>query len=151
MIPALFGLAILCYAGWLLQDRRGHPLRYAILGIALLIFAAMLKQADAADEETCRDYSANVERLVQQLTSDVDVAQAARDSGYKWCIWTATEPPSIRIETATDLAGTAPAAGRPASARDTWCRSNYRSYRASDATVLRKGSRVRVPCPFPGT
>lgn len=117
---------------------------------SIVIGAAYEQSAMAADEATCRTYSAAVERLVHQLTNDVDVSQAARDSGYSWCVWTATEPPSIKIETATAEAGTAPATGPEISPRDRWCQTHFRSYRSSDGTVIRGGARRRSACPWPG-
>lgn len=143
-----------------------NALAFAALVFILVLVLGRCSPVRAADEETCRVYSQDVEKLVKQLTDDIDVAQAARFSGYKWCVWSATEPPEIRIATADERTlsvpkNVAPVETTPREAmlptpvvdplHEAWikaCKKRYRTFRSSDETVIPSGKRKRVRCPI---
>lgn len=115
---------------------------------ALAAYLIATLPAPAADDETCKTYSVDVERLVESLTNDIDVSQAARDRSFVWC-GVIDEPPHIKIEEQ----GTAPATDKPAKTfQDPWskaCAKRFRSFNADDGTVLLPRHKIRSPCPVP--
>lgn len=139
-----------------------NALAFAALVFLLVLLMGRCSPVRAADEVTCRRYSQDVEKVVKQLTNDIDVAQAARDSGFSYCVWSASEPPQIRIETDQALAGTVPADNTtevvktpvpvalapPPSAWVKKCQARYRSFRVEDGTVLLPHRKKRVRCPI---
>ena len=126
----------------------------AIATIAAFLILSLPKPAASADADICRPYSVDVERLVIELTNDVDISQAARDRAYVWC-GVIDFPPRIKIEEQ----GTAPAVDKPAAkpvadppSLSDWqkaCAKRYRSFRASDNSVIPYHRKSRVPCPIP--
>jgi hypothetical protein len=109
---------------------------------ALLIAALLSTPAHAADTLTCGLYAQKVEKLVMILTNDLDVAQAANNRAEAYC-GVIDFPVDVQFQTIVEKAALAPD-------QSTWakaCKARYRSFRASDGTVILRGHRTRSPCP----
>lgn len=131
----------------------------AAAGLVLAVLLGLAKAARAADAEYCRVYAREFLRVA--------VAAAAPDAKLKAYLqaraWTrclnADIAPTLPLVDGTVLAlppGTIPAGERveapatsslqPAGAEA--CRRAYRSFDPATGTVIRRGSKRRVPCPL---
>lgn len=122
----------------------------SLISIGWIAWVLIATRAQGAEEISpdCQRYGADVERLVLQLTNDVDVSQAARAPAEKWCF---VIGPALIVKTDQ---GTAPATGAPAPKSGysgDWaaaCAKRYHSFDPATGTVKRYGSRTRVICPI---
>lgn len=125
-------------------------------GVLLAVVASFIVSmllcsvAHAADLAQCRKLGIQVGQIVEAATDDFDLRQFIEQRVEAHCI--VLDEPGLRVKVDSSGMGTVPASGPPeaTSAKDRWCAAHYRSYRSSDATVLRKGRRSRVACPYPG-
>lgn len=144
--------------------RRNHDARRArwfVFGAccgALVIEAAYdttVRQAQAADPAACHQVGQQLGKIVFDATDDIDLQQAIEMSAEAHCILLDDPPVVVRVDKTSDYStapdpGMAPDTNIVPTAKDKWCRVHYRSYRSSDGTVLRGGSRKRSACPWPG-
>lgn len=115
------------------------PLQYACLAFVLSI-----NEADGASTEYCRPYAR-------------DMTQAAItyiwNRAYTTCLNSDEDPPLITDWHAVlgivdpDAVGNTPATESPTGEFERKCKRNFRSWDAKTATVIRRGSKRRVPCP----
>lgn len=113
----------------------------------------VISQAHAADDKTCTLYGLKVAHVVSALTHDPDVAMAAQDRAYAYCI-VLDYPPDVTLHDTEEPVAPAAKVEKASATVDTndWaarCDRAYVSFRASDGTVLRRSTKKRVLCPLP--
>jgi hypothetical protein len=122
----------------------------AVLAVVAAFIVAMLlcTAVHAADLEQCRKLGIQVGQVVEAATDDFDLRQLVEQRVEAHCI--VLDEPGLRVKVDSSGLGTVPATGpeETTSAKDRWCKRHYASFRPSDDTVLRRGSRNRVPCPY---
>jgi hypothetical protein len=113
-----------------------------IVLIALWLFAALIffgviwpARSQAADWATCATLSKNVRDMVHASIGDDDIMQYVADRSFSHCLLLDEPPISIMF-------------GEPQSDWALRCAMEYRSFRPSDGTVVRRGSHTRVRCPL---
>lgn len=131
--------------------RRNHDARRArwfvfgaCCGSIVIAWAYGTSQpACAADPAQCKAVAGQIGDIVLSATDDLDLMQAVAAAAEARCIL--LDDPPVKI--VNEPAATPPPAASP---KDQWCGKHFRTYRASDGTVLRGGSRKRSACPWPG-
>ena len=123
----------------------------AIAGLGLMLFwlIASSAMADAYDTDWCKTFAAEtvtVMRITDPDYATADDAAMAALTSRMWAIClNSDEPPSL-ASAGVSLKGVVPAAEMD---RVAACRREYRTFRESDMTVIRRGSGgKRVPCPL---
>lgn len=125
---------------------------WRIIGLStgMVIATLLIDHAHAADDKTCSLYALKVANVVSALTNDPDVAMAAQDRAYAYCTvvdyppdvkLNDPQPAAVKTEKVSDTVDTSDWAAR--------CNKAYVSFRESDGTVLRRGTKKRVLCPLP--
>ena len=108
----------------------------AILGLATGIALGMLiGQARSAEWQECENVAASVEKIVVAATGDDDLLGYIKDRAFSHCLLMDEVPVKIDY-------------GQPANDWALRCAMQYRSFRPSDGTVVRRGTRTRVRCPL---
>lgn len=119
-----------------------------VLGLMLLWLIASSAKADAYETDWCKTFAAETVTVLRITDPDYATATpAAIDllTSRAWAIClNADEPPTL-ASLGVSLKGVVPAEAD----RVTACRAAYRTFRESDMTVIRRGSKgKRVPCPL---
>lgn len=141
------------------RNHDAHRLRWFVLGAiagSLVIELAYMRSvpALAADPEQCQKLGRQLGSIVKSATDDIDLQQAVEASAEAHCILLDEAPLTIRLDgdkgvvPATEE--TDPPQAPIESKRDKWCAAHYASYHPNNGTVLRRGSRTRTACPYPG-
>jgi uncharacterized protein YcnI len=135
------------------QFYMGLLFRFASFYTGVALAHLMINPANAADDKTCTLYGLKVAHVVSALTNDPDVAMAAQDRAYAYCIVLDYPPdvtmhdpepvpsPAAKVEKASVKTETSDWAAR--------CDRAYVSFRKSDNTVIKYSSKRRVVCPLP--
>lgn len=106
-----------------------------------LIGAAL--PAKSAEWNTCQNLAQSVETVVVTATGDNDLIGYIRDRAFSHCLLLDEPPLQIAFQ---NLIRQVPVTPDP-----DWqlrCAMEYRSFRPSDGTVVRRGSSARVRCPL---
>jgi hypothetical protein len=96
-------------------------------------------KAKPAEWKDCEKMASEVQRIIEAATGDADMMQYLHDRSFSHCLLEDEVP--LRVLTPE-------AAPEYDPLKEAWCKKNYTSYRPSDGTVHRRGSKNRVPCPF---
>lgn len=136
------------------QFYMGLLFRAAAFWTGVSLAHVWIDQAQAADDKTCSLYGLNVANVVSALTHDADVAMAAQDRAYAYCI-VLDYPPDVKLhdpEVAPAKTVNISDKTELSPATNDWaarCERAYVSFRGNDGTVLRRGTKKRVLCPLP--
>lgn len=82
-----------------------------------------------------RNYSACINASVDVLRLPDNLPESSDEAWLKFLIGTTAEPPDPTVDD---------------EAKVDWCKAEYKTYDPADGTVLRRGYKERVPCPYPG-
>lgn len=122
-----------------------------VLGLMLLWLIASSARADAYETDWCKTFAAETVTVLRITDPDYATADKAAVDLLTSRVWAAClnsdEPPTMAA-IGVSFKGVVPAGADRDAERIKACRKAYNSFRESDMTVIRYGSKgKRVPCP----
>jgi hypothetical protein len=127
--------------------------------VILLASAALTGGAQAADMKYCDIWAKEVVKVTVDMSPIPEVQASLKahqtaiyNAVYNQCVVVEADPEwELTMQAKLDGIGSEPATEKKLEFEEGWvarCKRDYRSFRESDGTVIRRGSKKRTLCPL---